>query len=375
MSTVVRVGSRAASWRGDGLYLDGDSADPRPVRVGIDETDRTLVFSAGEAWPLDDIREVPDQAGQDLFVLRLRNDPVKRLILREREVAPRLRYAQRRAPVARRGRLVAWALAAVASVALILFVLVPRMADQLAAFIPPEGARALGEVTLTEIRRAFGNDVMERVPLCSDAEGLAALGEIESRLAGAAPLEGPLSLLVLDHGLVNAFALPGGYVVLFAGLIDAAETPEQLASVIAHEIGHVVSRDPTRHALRSAGSIGVLGLLLGDFAGGAAVLLLAERLIDAQYSQTAEAAADVFAQDLLLRAELSPAALGEIFDVFRAGDDEASGLVQHFLSHPGLGDRIAAARAAVPDGFEARALLEPEAWAALKGVCAATRDH
>lgn len=66
--------------------------------------------------------------------------------------------------------------------------------------------------------------------------------------------------------------MPGGLIILFRGLIDAAESSDEVAAVYAHELGHVVARDPTRIALRSAGSIGVLGLLLGDFAGGAVVL-------------------------------------------------------------------------------------------------------
>ena len=51
--------------------------------------------------------------------------------------------------------------------------------------------------------------------------------------------------------------------MFFRGLIDATECPEELAAVFAHEIGHVEARDPTRIALRSAGSIDVLGLLFG----------------------------------------------------------------------------------------------------------------
>ena len=150
----------------------------------------------------------------------------------------------------------------------------------------------------------------------------------------------------------------------------ALNSEAELAGVVAHEIGHVISRDPTRHALRSAGSIGVLGLIFGDFAGGAIVLFVTEQLIEAQYSQGAEAEADVFAHDLMQRADLSPAALAVMFERFRtlAGGD-AEGFIGHFLSHPRLGDRIAAAREAVPEGFQPRPLLDPGEWRALQGIC------
>jgi len=174
---------------------------------------------------------------------------------------------------------------------------------------------------------------------------------------------------VLDHEMINAFALPGNYIVFFRGLIDKAETPEEIAAVFAHEIGHVVSRDPTRHALRSAGSLGVLGLLFGDFAGGAAALFLVERLIEANYSQGAEAAADVFAHEVLQDADIAPSALATMFERFLEIGGEPSPLVSHFLSHPSLGDRIQAARDATPDGFEATPILTAQEWQALRDIC------
>jgi predicted Zn-dependent protease len=169
--------------------------------------------------------------------------------------------------------------------------------------------------------------------------------------------------------MMNAFALPGGFVVLFRGLIDAAESPDEVAAVLAHEIGHVVSRDPTRHALRSAGSIGVLGLLFGDFAGGAVVLFLTERLIDAQYSQGAESGADRFAYGVLLNAGASPAALGDMFQRLRDKYGDSDAIIAHFLSHPGLEERIKAARAAAPKDRDYQPILGDEEWAALKGIC------
>ena len=169
--------------------------------------------------------------------------------------------------------------------------------------------------------------------------------------------------------MVNAFALPGGYVVFFRGLIEKAEEPEEVAAVFAHEVGHIAARDPTRIALRSAGSIGVLGLLLGDFAGGAVVLFLAERIIQADYTQEAEGAADTFAHKVLLAADLPPSAIATFFERLDAENDEDAGLMAHFMTHPALGDRIAAARAAEPADAEFRPLLTPQEWSALQSIC------
>jgi len=373
MSTLLRVGAAPAPFAAEAQYLDGACPRPEPVRLGIDETAQELVIARDDGidlrWPLTAIREVPDQAGGDLFVLRLRDDPLQRLLLSDRDLAPRLPNLRRRAPVTKRRQLVLWAMAAVASVALIIGVLVPRLADQLAVFIPPEGERALGEVTLEQIRSALDQTGVAPVPLCEAPEGMAALSAMTDRLTDGQTMPLEITVSVLDHEMVNAFALPGGQVVLFRGLIDTAERPEEVAAVLAHELGHVVSRDPTRHALRSAGSIGVLGLLFGDFAGGAVVLFLAERLIDAQYTQAAEAGADAFAHDLLLAADVAPGALAEMFRRMRELGGEPEGLVAHFLSHPALGDRIEAAREATPEDFTPTPLLDDGGWSALQTIC------
>lgn len=372
--TLIHVGARPDPFLAKGLFFDGDGAVGQSVQVSVDENAAALVMQhetdGARRWPLGDIRVLPDQAGRDQIVLRLRDDATARLVMTDARILSRLPNAHRRAPTTRRGRLLAWAVAAIASVALIITVLVPTMADQLADYIPPEGERALGETTLNQIRRALDESGMGTpVPLCSDPEGVAALDKMRARLADARPEETPVTVHVLDHGMLNAFALPGGYVVFFNGLIAAAETPEEVAAVFAHEIGHVVSRDPTRHALRSAGSIGVLGLLLGDFAGGAAVLFLTEQLIQARYSRQAEAEADRFGRSLLLDADIDPAAMGVFFRRLKEKYGDREGLLEHFASHPALSDRILASDIALPDGFEPRLVLSDAEWAALRRIC------
>ncbi|MGJ8604498.1 MAG: M48 family metallopeptidase [Marivita sp.] len=371
--TVLRVGRVPEAFASTGTYFDGTRAIPTPITLCIDEDAHVLigVSDTGEPlrWPLTDIREVPDQAGGDHMVIQRADDPVQRIYLPDHALAPRLPNRTKRRPVAKRGPLVVWAMAAVASVALIIFVLVPAMANQLARYIPPEGERALGQVTFDQIRSALDQTGLNPVPVCTNPDGIAALAKMEARLQDALPESQPLTVSVLDHEMVNAFALPGNYIVFFRGLIDHAETPEEVASVFAHEIGHVISRDPTRHALRSAGSLGVLGLLFGDFAGGAAVLLLAERLIEAHYSQGAEAEADVFAHTLMIDAQIAPSALALMFERFQELGGDASPFVAHFLSHPALGDRIQAARDATPERFNAVPILTDEEWQAFKTIC------
>ncbi len=383
--TVITVGGPTAAQgvrtavEGQGIWLDGDHAVPQQVRFSYDDKAGALHLHLGAdpvRWDYDDIRAVRDQAGQDVMVLRSVADATARLILTDPDdhllLRARAKRIGRYASHVRRGRLALWAMAAVASVALIIFVLVPVMADRLAEYLPPEGEKALGDATFEQIRSALDETGFMGTPICEAPDGLAALAKMEERLTAPMTLETPLTVHVLDHPMVNAFALPGGYVVLFRGLLEEAGRPEEVAAVFAHEIGHVVARDPTRIALRSAGSIGVLGLLFGDFAGGAVVLFLAEQIIRADYTKEAEAEADTFAHEALLAVDLPPSAIATLFerlDRLHGGGNREAGILEHFNSHPEMGDRIAASRIAEPEGAEFRPVLTETEWAALQSIC------
>lgn len=385
MTTVIRIGATPQKYAFDGLFFDGKTAQQHQVQISIDDAkggiDLVITGANGLSviWPLNALRRLADQAGSDGLVLHLIDDPVQRLILRNTDATQRL-IARcpdifQKPPAKGLLRIGAWSLAAITSVALIIFVLIPVMADQMAMLLPPKGEKALGDATFDHIRNALSETEYEPIDICDRPRSVAALDRLRDRLTGGLELPYPISLHVLDSPVVNAFALPGGYVVLFRGLIEQADTPDELASVFAHELGHVAARDPSRSALRSAGSIGVLGLLLGDFAGGAIVLFLAERLIDASYSQKAELAADDFAAKLMAQNNVAPGALADMFERFAGatedGDnDDENGLMAHFASHPEMTGRIAGARAkarAHPGGFQAS--LSDADWLDLRMIC------
>lgn len=354
-----------------GAYFDGDSPIAQSASLKIDAGTVQIALENGDVlhWPVDEVRQLPDLAGKTGAMLRRTSDPVARLYLTDKSLLARLPARHFRAPPKGRGRLAGWAMAAVAAVGLQILVLIPLLADNLAGFIPPSGERALGEATFGQIRAALDDTGLNPLEICEGANGTAALNRLVNTLTDGQQMRQQVSVAVLDHEMVNAFALPGGFVVLFRGLIDAAGDPDEVTAVLAHEIGHVVSADPTRHALRSAGSIGVLGLLFGDFAGGWAVLAMVERLIAAQYSQTAETDADAFAHQVLEDAGISPAALGNMFEAMRERHGDTDGVAAHFLSHPSLGARIDAARAAAGAATRYAPSMAQDEWRAVQTIC------
>jgi len=357
-------------------YLDGQSATVKRVEVIVESSE--LVLAGQDAtpirWRLSNIRSLPDQADPYSIVLTYSGDPLARLIVDDRALRKQLQLRcpnlNKRLPVQGRGRILGWSIGAIASVCLIIFVLVPTMANQLAEFLPASGEKALGDSTFAQIRSALSDNDVVPVDLCENPAGQAALELMQARLEQATSLPYPLSVHVLDHEMVNAFALPGGYIVIFRGLIDAAEDPDEVAAVFAHEIGHVVNRDPTRSALRTAGSIGVLGLVFGDFAGGTAVLFLVERLIQASYSQEAEAGADAFAHRTLAAQGISPTALATFFERLRDRHGDDDGIVSHLAAHPTLTARIESAIGADNQvSGPIRPSLSDAQWQDLRAIC------
>jgi predicted Zn-dependent protease len=163
----------------------------------------------------------------------------------------------------------------------------------------------------------------------------------------------------------NAFALPGGHIYVYKGLIDQARTADELAGVVAHEIGHVVHRDGTRTVLQSAGLSFLFGMLLGDFVGGGAVVLSAKTLLKNRYSRDVENASDIYGVGLMNKIGGDPRALGRIL-LRIAGTHSGPKLL---LDHPETRDRVAAIEA-VAGSAPSRPLLDQAEWAALKNICA-----
>ncbi len=359
-----------------GEYFDGETAASQQVPVSI--SPNGIQFQLGAEWinwPMADLRCLQDQARDSGMILDLEDNSEARLIIKDRAATMYLwslpnTLTKRKTSAKMKRRVLLWGAGAIVSVCLIMFVIVPALSNTLARYIPIEREVALGKYSLKQIEWMVGDD---KDLVCDNALGQAALTKMTKRLTDNFETEYPLDVRVFRHEMVNAFAVPGGQVVLFEGLIKAAKTPEEVAGVLAHEFGHVVHRDPTRLSMRSAGTAGLLGMVFGDFAGGFAALALAEALVSANYSQDAEAQADVFSHELFARAQLPSRRFGNFFKQLRDEHGGGGRLMSHISSHPDLEGRENAAIAAdvIGDaGFEP--ILTAAQWADLQNICTET---
>lgn len=173
----------------------------------------------------------------------------------------------------------------------------------------------------------------------------AALDTITGRITEAiGTMPYPLDVVVLDAEQVNAAAFPGGLIVLFAPLIRLTDSPEQLASVIAHEAAHVVNRDPLKRMMRQLGVSTVLALM----GGGSNVHLenFIKGTIDVTYSRQQEERADSCAFVYLEKAGICPSHFAQFMSKIQHESDSGSkSLQRYFSTHPPIQSRIQAANA------------------------------
>jgi predicted Zn-dependent protease len=237
---------------------------------------------------------------------------------------------------------------------------IPLLADQLAPFVPAAVERRMGEAVDKQVRFVFGGRV------CSNPQGQAAFAELVDKLKRAGDVDVPFDAQVLSSPVPNAFALPGGKIYLFDGLLQKAQSPDELAGVIAHELGHVRYRDNMRRIIQTGGTSFLLGLLFGDVTGAGAVIFVGRSMFDASYSREAERRADAFTIEVMHKLGRSPRPMGEL--LFRVTGAQADKSITIFASHPLTEERLATMRKEDRPSAGAE-ILSASQWRALKAVC------
>lgn len=193
--------------------------------------------------------------------------------------------------------------------------------------IPPEQEARLGEMALAQARARMKLDTTGPA-----AEAVRLIGE---RLTTGTRHR--YRWFVADRPEINAFAAPGGVVVVFRGLIQAAETPEELAGVIAHEVAHVELRHSLRAGVKGMGLRALLSLALGEVAGGVLERAAAE-LTELRFSRDAEREADAEGVRRLAAAGLDPQGMIGFFE--RLEKQEGTTMPALLSTHPATAERL-----------------------------------
>lgn len=155
-----------------------------------------------------------------------------------------------------------------------------------------------------------------------------------------------IRVTVVKGEIANAFALPGGHIVVYTGLLNQLKTYPELAALLSHEYTHVNNQHATKSIFRRLGSRVFFGLLLGKTGSVTAVLAdQADNLKSLTYSRSLEKEADLEGLGLLKERKIDPDGFVQLLEHLKQGAP-ADGMPEFLASHPDIGNRIAYIRSA-----------------------------
>ena len=364
-----------------GRYGDGRSAASRSVEVRLRSYGLEVSEVDGKArriWPYDAltsgtpiVKHAPDalltfapesalelkkasnvEAGATLFVA----DPrfVEQLTLR----APHLSAGRSRWRYAIPGLIGS---AAILAAALIIWLADLSPSRAVAMVVPQAVWTSTGE----SVFRSLTQDKAT----CSTDAGRQALDRMMAKLSTAAGTDAPFDVRVVDWALLNAFALPGRRIVLTRALLEAVGSAEELAGVVAHEMGHGLELHPEASVVRVLGLSAGLKILLSG--GGDSIANVGLLLAQLRYTRDAERSADAQAVAILRQAKISAQALATFFRKLerRDGAGKSSGVLgaEILRTHPSIAERVDTI-AQIPS-YPTEPLLTDAQFQSLKAIC------
>lgn len=358
-----------------GHYYDGRTPTRYPVTITIAPSGLELQLSNGTRlwWPYHEVTQ--SQGAYDNEPVRLeRGSPIpEALVVDDSKFLVALSHtAQSRIsalsiPRDRRSMLQILVLAAVGSIAALAAVVVwgiPALAELVTPLIPVSWEVALGESVVARLAPPAAR--------CTDSQLRDAITSVMTRLESNMPVHPyKFHIVVLDRPIFNAFAAPGGYVVILQPLLEATKTSEEFAGVLAHEMQHILKRHAMKVLVRDLSLGLIVGAILGDVSGiGAFGLQAARTLTTLQYSRDTEEEADRAGLQLINAAHIDSAGMVSFFTTLKA---QAGGIEPpaYLSTHPDTDARIAVLKrlAATQGTVKPEPLLPDFKWDDVKKLC------
>ncbi len=370
MTDGSRSESSSPSWPGH--YYDGRSSARQSVTATLSDRGVTIQRQDGTTllWPYGDIRQTQgEHAGEPLRFER--GSPLSEaLVVDEPSFLPafrpfvegRYRHFRFPVPVNRRVSLLGAAfLASIAAVGAIVLWGIPALADLVTPLVPISWEVALGEAALgqmvTDDQRCTNPALKKQLDL------------LMARLVDPSKTPYDLHLTVVDSTVFNAYALPGGEIVIFRPLLQATKNPEELAGVLAHEAQHILLRHTTKSLLRDLSLAALIGAAFGDVTGIGALAIQAARTFSTlSYSRDMEEQADLEGVRLLQQARFNPAGMIHFFETLKSQEGPVE-IPGYLSTHPQTDARIAKLRTLLRQAPDAPPAVPDEEWRKTTALC------
>lgn len=351
-----------------GFYYDGRTAHREPVRVSIDGETLRIVRSDGGTmrWPIPALRQSQGAHG-DRLRLEYGSDPAESIVIEGPGLAEAIQALvpsanPRLKPARRPWRLLGSLMILIVVSGGTYVVGAPAFARWLAPRVPPAWEIGLGQGLAERMQRSDS--------LCADSVTLAGVRSVLDRLLATAPgTPYAFRLFVTRDTLVNAFAAPGGVIVVNAGLLQAAANPEELAVVLAHEAQHVLQRHSVRAIIREI----PLRLALATLDGGVgSAASIGGTLGVLRYRRDDEREADVEGMRMLQAARVDAPAAARFMRTLEERDGGLPRFAHYLSSHP-----LSTRRAEELEGLAREARYDPvplmsaAEWVRVRNGCGA----
>ena len=340
------------------LYFDGRTPIHRNVDVRTDRQGVRIEFESGTTriWRNEDFSVQQDRS-QGPLRLEYGEFPPEILEIADPEFGE---VFGKREPKKSRFLFVGFAMLAVLLVPAIIYWGIPLASGWFAYFIPVSVEKQVGQYVIDEV---FPSRIV-----CKTDEGKQALEKLVSRLV---PLDSAyvFQVEVVDSGLVNAIAFPGGNILIFRGLLEKSPSADAVAGVLAHEMQHVFQRHGTENLLNQVALSGLFKLLTVEANAIAETLFAGVRTLSLlKYTRELETEADALALQLLYQAGVDPVEMLAMFQVLK---NHSSSLPESISTHPDMSSRMEKLEIIIdqkPD-FVSTPVLSKQSWESLQNIC------
>lgn len=348
-------------------YFDGLSAGKKELSLSI--LPQGLMFPDGEIWLYDDLKLINDDAknGQIIYEHKNKLDPSITLLLPAKEKDPVRDFLGRISKKLineSKWHFVRWQIvstAAILSLLFIFYLIYPYINRSIVNVVPDSWIIKTGDLVVDQLYQQYSTKV------CRSPEGIEALNKLMKKIK-IDNLPYPLRVEVVNTPIINAMAAPGGRIIIFNGLIQAAESSDEVIGVLGHEIGHVYYKHPMQSL------VNILGLsFIGSFLGGDGATIAIAGL-SMSYSRDLERDADIKALEILDENNISVEGLINFFERAKekSGQSGNEGLDVLYQTHPLNEERISYMTEHLknnPTELQKTKFIEENDWNAILKIC------
>jgi len=360
-------------WKG--RYYDGKSAVAHTVAIQVHSSGLRIMTGAGLEWwwPYGEVRQTQGRYAGEPVRLEHGSGICGTLVIPDSGILQAIHHiapgqvAYLHNPAKRRNRLLLTILAGLAILPLLWSMFtwgIPWLAGPITALIPRTWEKHLGQFIAAKLAPPQKH--------CTDPRLTASVESLIERLTLPLGNNQPYSfhVTVVDSATMNALAAPGGDILVFRGLLQRTDKPEELAGVLAHEMQHILLRHGMRLLVQQLSMAFAVAALSGDASGIMTFgLQAAHTLQTLSYSRSAEEQADAQGMRLLLRAGVDPAGMLSFFE--KLNGKHKSGILPGYLStHPSPTKRLQRLRHLAEDASSLTVPLLPGTnWRQIRALC------